>query len=65
MKYSASFFIPSSKSSKFIAASTHWIIFPGANWPFLVLAAKALASEIMFSSPLAARTLSLRSLTRG
>ena len=41
------------------------MIFPGANCPFLVFAASALASEIMLSSPLAASTFSLRFLTSG
>ena len=41
------------------------MIFPGANCPFLVFAASALASEITLSSPLAAITLSLRFLTSG
>ena len=62
---SPSFFKPSSKSSRLIAASTHLMIWPGANWPFLALAAKACASTKTFSDPLASIIFSLRSRTLG
>ena len=64
-KYSPSFFKPSSKSSRLIAASTHFIIWPGANWPFLPLAAIAWASTITLSLLLASSILSFLSLTLG
>ena len=64
-KYSPSFFKPSSKSSRFIADSTHLIICPGANCPFLVFAANAWASSITLSSPLASIIFSFLSLTFG
>ena len=64
-KYSPSFFSPSSKSSILIAASTHFMICPGANWPFLPLDAMAWASRRTLSSPRASIIFEFKSLTFG